>query len=107
MKEYIVIFITTPSDEEAQRIANALVEEKKAACVNILRDLRSLFWWEGKVDSASEALLIVKTKERFLDSIVKLVKGLHTYTVPEIIAIPIIGGNPEYLRWIDESLEGP
>ena len=100
---YIVLLITTETDKEAQQISKALLEQKKAACVNIT-GVNSLFWWEGKIDSAQERLLIVKTKASLLPEIINLVKGVHSYTVPEIIALPIVGGNQDYLEWIDKSL---
>ena len=89
----IVIFITTSSAEEAHGIADRLLVRRKAACVNILTGVSSLCWWQGKIDSAQETLLIVKTKTSVLNEVIALVKELHGYTVPEIIALPIIGGN--------------
>ena len=100
----IVLFITTASADEAQQISRILLEQKKAACVNTISKVDSLFWWEGKLDSAQENLLIVKTKASLLPEIINLVKKLHSYTVPEIIALPIIGGNQDYLDWIGESV---
>ena len=102
---FIVLFITTDSAEEARKIAEVLIEQKKAACVNIVPGVESVFRWEGKVDSARENLLVVKTKASLLDEVVKLVKKVHSYDVPEIIALPIIGGNKDYLDWIGESVE--
>ena len=102
---FIVIFITTSGDKEAKKIARALVSQKKAACVNIVPRIESFFWWKGKIDSAKETLLIVKTKSHLLDDVIKLVRKLHTYDVPEIIALPITAGNKEYLRWITRSLK--
>lgn len=101
---YVVLFITTATSDEAQQISQALLDERKVACVNIVPQVISTFWWQGKVDSAKESLLIAKTKAAKLDEIIKLVKGLHSYTVPEIIAVPIIGGNPDYLEWIDKEV---
>lgn len=101
---YIVIFITASNKEEAEKIANKLVENKLAACVNIVDNVRSLFWWEAKIDSANETLMIVKSRKSHLARIIKLVKSLHSYQTPEIIALPIIGGDKNYLKWIDESL---
>ena len=101
----VLIFITTASEKEAERIAKALLTQKKAACVSILPRVNSFFWWQGKIDSASEVLLVVKTESRLLEAIVKLVKKLHSYEIPEIIAMPIIGGNEEYLKWISGSLK--
>ncbi len=102
---YIVLFITTDTAEEARKITEALLEQKKAACVNIIPGVNSLFRWEGKVDSAKENLLIVKTKASLLSEVIKLVKKVHSYDVPEIIALPIIGGNQDYLDWIGKSVE--
>ncbi len=104
-RAHIVVFITTATAEEAQRIANILVSGRKAACVNIVPQVHSRFWWQGKIDSADEALLIVKTKAARLDEIIGLVKENHSYEVPEIVALPIVGGNRDYLKWIDNQTE--
>jgi len=101
----IVLFITTANAEEAQRIAGVLLNERKAACVNIVPRVDSLFWWQGKLDSAQESLLIVKSKASVLNEIVRLVRELHSYDVPEIIALPIIGGNQDYLEWIGKEVK--
>lgn len=101
--EQVVVFITAATIEEAQRIASTLVSSRKAACVNIMPQVHSRFWWQGKIDSADEALLIVKTKAALLDELIGLVKGNHSYEVPEIIALPIVGGNRDYLKWIDNQ----
>lgn len=102
---YIVVLITTGSAEEASKISNRLLEQKKAACVNIIPQIDSRFWWEGKIDSSQESLLIVKSKASLLPEIIKLVKEAHSYSVPEIIALPILGGNEDYLEWIGESVD--
>ncbi|KPK96482.1 MAG: hypothetical protein AMJ95_14040 [Omnitrophica WOR_2 bacterium SM23_72] len=101
---YIVILITASNKKEARRIALALIKKRLASCVNILGLVTSLFWWKGKIDKANEALLVAKSKKEKLAKIVTCVKSLHSYQVPEIIALPIIGGNSAYLKWIDESL---
>ena len=101
---YIVVFVTAANKIEAQKIAESLIDKKLAACVNIVDKLSSLFMWEGKLDKARESLLIIKSKKEKLPRIIRLVKSLHSYEVPEIIAIPIAGGEKEYLRWIDASL---
>lgn len=103
-RENVVIFITAGTDEEAHRIANMLLNQRKAACVNILPKIRSLFWWQDKLDSAQESLLMVKTRVSLLNEIVRLVKEIHSYDVPEVIALPIIGGNPDYLEWIGKEV---
>lgn len=102
--DYIVVFITTNTTGEAQQIASLLLEHRQAACVNIIPGVDSSFWWQGQLDSARESLLVVKTKGSRLPEIIKLVKGIHSNTVPEIIALPIIGGNQDYLDWIDKEV---
>ena len=102
---YIVIFITTSSETEARQISDALLTRRKAACVNIIPTVNSSFWWQGKLESAAESLLMVKTKASLVDEVVALVKENHSYTVPEIIALPIIGGNPDYLEWIEKAVK--
>ncbi len=102
---YTVLFITTANAEEAQRIASTLLNQKKAACVNIVPKVSSLFWWQDKLDSAQESLLIVKTKTSLLNEIVTLVREIHSYDVPEIIALPIVGGNQDYLNWIGKEVK--
>jgi periplasmic divalent cation tolerance protein len=99
----IIIFITVGSEEEAHRIAESLVKGKKAACVNIVPRVDSLFWWEDELDSARESLLLVKTKALLFPEIVELVKRMHSYEVPEIIALPIIAGSEDYLKWLDNA----
>lgn len=106
MKEFtdIVVLVTTASAEEAERIAHLLLEGRKAACINIVQRVSSHFWWQGKLESAEESLLIVKTKASVLGEVVSLVKKHHSYSVPEVIALPIIGGNVDYLKWIGEEV---
>ncbi len=106
MKEFVpvVILITASIDEEAEKIANRLLTQRKAACVNIIPKVRSLFWWKGELDSADEAVLIVKSKASLVDEIVSLVREFHSYEVPEVIALPLIGGNPDYLNWMSDEL---
>ena len=99
--EYIVVFNTANTTGEAEQIAELLLERRQAACVNIIPKVDSHFWWEGKLDSAQESLLIIKTKKALLPEIISLVKGIHSNVVPEIIALPIVGGNQDYLDWID------
>ena len=102
---YIVLFITTGSAEEAQQISGMLLEQRKAVCVNIVPRVNSLFWWKDKLDSAQESLLIVKTKASLLNEIIKLVREIHSYDIPEIIALPIVGGNQDYLEWIGKEVK--
>lgn len=100
---YTVIFVTTANKKEAERIAQHLIKNRLAACVNIVDNIKSVFWWRGKIDKGKEVLLIIKTKKILIDKLIKKVKALHSYEVPEIIALPIITGNKRYLDWINES----
>jgi len=100
---YIVLFITTATAEEARQISNVLLNQRKAVCVNIVPNVSSLFWWQDKIESANENLLIVKTKASLVDEVVRLVIENHSYEIPEVIALPIIGGNQDYLEWIDKE----
>jgi periplasmic divalent cation tolerance protein len=102
---YIVLLITTTNTDEARRISNRLLNQRKAACVNIVPRVDSLFWWQGKLDSAQESLLIVKTKMTLLNEIVTLAREIHSYHTPEIIALPIVGGNQDYLDWIGRETQ--
>ena len=106
MSGEIIVLITASSKDEAARVGTALVDEHLAACVNIVPQIRSLFFWEGKTQDQDEILLVVKSRLPLLERIIARVKALHSYTVPEIIALPIIGGSPEYLHWLDEETKG-
>ena len=101
---HIVVLITTSSMAEAQAIGRALVEGRVAACVNIVPGLRSLFRWQGTIEEQEETLMLVKSRREYLPSILEIVKRLHSYTVPEVIALPILAGSSDYLAWIDESV---
>jgi periplasmic divalent cation tolerance protein len=101
---HIVIFITVGEKEEGARIARVLVEERLAACVNVVEGVSSVFRWEGKVEEGKECLLIVKSVDSLLDDLIRRVKGLHSYTTPEIISFKITGGSKEYLDWVASSL---
>jgi len=99
----IIVLVTTSTAEEAHIIADKLLAERKAACVNIVSGVSSFFWWERKVDSARETLLLIKSRKSLLPDVIKLVKANHSYEVPDIIALPIVGGNPDYLEWIEKE----
>jgi len=101
---YIVIFVTASSKKEAQKIGASLIKQKLAACVNIIDKVDSVFFWENKVQKAKEYLLVIKSTRAKFTQIAKLIKSLHSYKVPEIIAFPIIVGDKPYLRWIDATL---
>ena len=99
---FIVVLVTASSKEEANKIAQGLLKDKWAACVNIIEGIDSRFWWQGKIDSTQEVLLVIKTRKTLFNKLAKKVKSLHSYTVPEIIALPIISGNKAYLDWIND-----
>ena len=100
---YIVIFVTVPNVKEGKKIAFGIINRKFVACVNIVPHLNSLYWWKNRIESSKEALLIIKTKKSLFNKVVREVKRLHSYDVPEIIALPVIKGNKDYLKWIDSS----
>lgn len=97
---YIVVLITASDEEEAAKIAQILVEEKLVACVNIVPGLRSIYTWQGEIEDETESLMLCKTRRDLFDSLQNRVKELHSYTVPEIIGLPVIAGSNDYLGWI-------
>jgi periplasmic divalent cation tolerance protein len=99
--DYVVVLITVPSSEVGERIAARLLEKKLAACVNILPGVTSIYTWNGAVQKDQELMLVVKTRaDLFHDRLVPAVKAVHPYEVPEIIALPVLMGSPDYLDWI-------
>ena len=106
MSEPLVVLMTAGSQEEAERIAEALVAEMLAACVNVVPGVTSIYRWEGKVQRDQEWLLVAKSRRDMLDRLVERVQALHSYDVPEIIALPLAGGSEPYLRWLDSVVEG-
>jgi periplasmic divalent cation tolerance protein len=105
MSEPIVVLITCGSEEEALKVANALVEERLAACANLISPIRSIYRWEGKIWDEKEWLLVIKTQKDRFEELEKKVKTLHSYSVPEIISLPITEGSSAYLNWIRENTE--
>lgn len=101
----VALFITAASPAEAKKISDALLKERLVACVNALPGVASRYWWKGKIESGKEILLIAKTTSVRLPNVVKRVKELHSYDVPEILALPATGGNAEYLEWVRESVQ--
>ena len=101
----IVVFITAPNEEEAAKIAKSLVEAKLVGCVNIIKNIRSIYSWQGKVEDDTESLMVIKTQKRLFNKLSAHVKKLHSYTVPEIIALPIVEGAKDYLKWLKEVTE--
>lgn len=103
MSAYIVVITTTNSDELAKNIAGNLVAANLAACVNIIPNILSVYKWKDAVCHDKEFLLLIKSRSEHLDAIRKRIRSLHTYELPEVVAIPILWGDAEYLRWIEET----
>jgi periplasmic divalent cation tolerance protein len=103
-KEFVQVSVTAPDRQLAEKIAGALVVEKLAACAQVTGPITSFFWWEGKVDNANEYLIILKTKTSLLVPIREVLRRLHPYQVPELIALPITSGSPDYLQWLAATL---
>jgi len=102
MTEYVILLCTAPPGG-ADKIASALVEERLAACVNVSQ-IRSYFVWNGRLSDEREELMIIKTEQKMADKIKAKILELHTYELPEIIAVPIVGGDERYLEWISQSV---
>ncbi len=105
MSDPIVVLVTCGSEDGALKIANALVEEHLAACVNLIAPIRSIYRWEGKICDEKEWLLIIKTQDHRFEALEKKVKSLHSYSCPEVISLPITKGSSAYLNWIRENTE--
>jgi len=106
MPEHVVVLITAGSQEEASRIADALVTELLAACVNVLPGVTSVFRWEEEVQREEEWLLVAKSTRDVLEDLVRCVRALHSYDLPEIVALPVVGGSEAYLRWVAGEVHG-
>ena len=100
-------YMTTGSREEARRIGRALVEERLAACVNILPGMNSMYWWQGAVQDEQETVLIAKTRAALVPRLTERVRALHSYSVPCVVALAIEGGNPAFLQWIEDETQAP
>jgi len=98
--DFAVVLVTASGLEESNKIASIILDKRMAACVNIVPKISSLFWWRGKIDAADEVLLIIKTRASRVKDIIDAVKSIHSYSVPEIIALPIMAGHSDYLDWI-------
>lgn len=101
---HLLVFTTCPASQSTETIANALVEQGHAACVNIIQGLRSVYMWEGLRETAEEHLLLIKTTRDAYPALEQAIKALHPYELPEIIAVPLAAGLPGYLDWISASV---
>jgi len=104
-EEFVVVLVTTATADEAAHIARALVEARLAACANVIGPIRSLFRWEGKVDDATEHLLLIKARAADVALLEERVRALHSYDLPEVIALPIGAGSAPYLAWLANATE--
>jgi periplasmic divalent cation tolerance protein len=104
--EYCLVLSTCPDGETARKLATALVEERRAACVNIVPGLTSVYPWKGKVETAEEHLLLIKTETARFSELEAFLKAQHPYELPEIVAVPMVRGSVDYLEWITQWLRG-
>lgn len=104
MTDKIVVLTTCESEDEAERIARSLIEKRVAACVNILPKARSIYRWKGAVEDAQEFVLLIKTRRDIFDALRAELSRIHSYEIPEIIALPVVDGSEAYLGWIDREL---
>jgi periplasmic divalent cation tolerance protein len=98
--EASLLYITTQNNAEAKAIGTALLEERLIACITIVDNIQSMYWWNGSITSDTEAMCIAKTKTSLVPEVITKVKTIHSYTCPCVVALPIIDGNPEFLAWI-------
>jgi periplasmic divalent cation tolerance protein len=106
MTDKIVVLSTCATEADAERLARALVEGRLAACVNVVPGVRSFFHWKGQLDSGVECLLLIKTSRRLLPALSAEIAKLHSYEVPELLALPVVDGAENYLGWLDANLRG-
>jgi periplasmic divalent cation tolerance protein len=106
MDEFVFVYMTTSSLDQARVIGRRLVEARLAACANILPGMESIYHWQGKIETALETVLIAKTRAVLVDQLTAMVKELHTYDCPCVVALPITAGNPAYLRWLGQETSG-
>ena len=105
MSNYVVVIMTASTEKEATKIVRCLLDEKLIACANIIGPVSSLFWWKNKIDETTEFLVLMKSHSKLFDKLAKRVKAVHSYEVPEILAVPILKGSPPYLSWLANNLQ--
>ena len=101
------VYVTASDNEEAEILGRTIVEERLAACANILGRTTAIYWWEGRVESSSEVALVLKTSDDMVASVTEKINALHSHDCPCVIALPIMGGNPGFLRWLKEETRKP
>lgn len=104
--EYVWLYLTAETEGEALALGRALVAERLVACVNVLGGATSVFRWEGEVQEAAEVVLVAKTRASLVAAVVARVRELHSYSCPCVLALPILGGNPDFLHWIGDETRG-
>ncbi len=105
--EFRLVYMTAASRDEAKKIGRALVEERLAACANIIDGMDSVYWWQGKLTEDRETVLIAKTRAELVPALTERVKALHSYTLPCVVALPLVGGNPAYMGWLEAETARP
>jgi periplasmic divalent cation tolerance protein len=100
MIDVVLVFSTVPDDERAESLARTLVDEKLAACVNLHAPMTSVYRWQGQIESSAERQLVIKTTRQLVPALEARVKALHSYELPEFLVVPVEGGSPEYLSWV-------
>lgn len=103
----VLVYVTAPTVRAAERLGLAVVEEGLAACANVIGPVRSVFRWKGKIERGREAVLILKTRKTRVRTLTGRIKALHSYAVPCVVALPILGGNEDFLAWIGAETTGP
>lgn len=104
MTDKIVVFSTCDSEEQAGRIAHALVEQRLAACINIVPGVRSVYRWKGEIQDGAEWLLVIKSRRDLMDQLRAAIGKIHSYEVPELLALPVVDGSLSYLAWLDREM---
>lgn len=106
MTDKIVVLSSCGSAEEAERLARRLLETHTAACVNVITQNRSFYRWKGRIEDSSECLLLIKTSRDRFEALRAVLEGAHSYELPEVLALPVVDGSPNYLAWLTGELRG-
>ena len=101
--QFVAVYITTSSKKEAEKIGELIIKERLCGCVNIIPSITSIYWWKNKIEKNNESVIIVKTRAALVNKLINFVKKHHSYDVPCINVMPILQGNPEYLKWIEKE----
>lgn len=103
--EFRWVYMTAKDQAEAETIGRELVQRRMAACVNVLPNMKSIYWWEGRIEESGEAVLIAKTRSTRVEALIATVRSLHSYSVPCVVTLPMLEGNPEYFAWLAKETE--